>query len=408
MKYIEAGFGKDILSEKFARKIATSKEISSALDTFFRRPYWKRVWILQEVIAGKNVTAYCGTKSIRMDRLELVLAEAIKGQELLSIPQVPHFDSFQKDPSTDMPRPLMELWMSSASSRATDPRDKIYALLGLSSDGQEIVPLPNYKQPLPVVFQDITLSILKSRGYIGLISLRSAPPTDGSPSWVPELANLSKVLRPWHSWVLDHQTPQYKLMWRMLDIDPRFANMVLPTHKELDKAPIEAQKGILKLKGAIHDVIDDISTGLPVGDTSTPAEYSWNKMVQPRSRRRAYEEDSEIAVAIASSLCMDSITMKSGNNNDEAEPMRMFKSYLASFYDIQTKKDRDTIQACNPKLQKLIDENRYFEIDGKRFGSWLKPTPVAAPNRNNILEFVPHAVNLMRGDDCDFQRLCWK
>jgi hypothetical protein len=34
-----------------------------------------------------------------------------------------------------------------SSSLATEPKDMVYALLGLASDGTEFLPLPDYKQP---------------------------------------------------------------------------------------------------------------------------------------------------------------------------------------------------------------------------------------------------------------------
>lgn len=43
---------------------------------------------------------------------------------------------------------------------ATDLRDKIYALLGLTSDGAEIVPIPNYSQDTQIVFSQTARSII--------------------------------------------------------------------------------------------------------------------------------------------------------------------------------------------------------------------------------------------------------
>ena len=50
--------------------------------------------------------------------------------------------------------------VQSTRSLASDDRDKIYALLGLSADGADIVPTPNYRQPsIKVYFYKAMLSL---------------------------------------------------------------------------------------------------------------------------------------------------------------------------------------------------------------------------------------------------------
>jgi hypothetical protein len=56
---------------------------------------------------------------------------------------------------------LLQALISSRRSLATDPRDKIYALLGLTSDGTKQVLTPNYTQPIEAVYSDLMKSLLR-------------------------------------------------------------------------------------------------------------------------------------------------------------------------------------------------------------------------------------------------------
>jgi hypothetical protein len=44
----------------------------NALIALFRRPYWWRIWVIQEVACAKSVTVYCGSDSIAWSDLQAV------------------------------------------------------------------------------------------------------------------------------------------------------------------------------------------------------------------------------------------------------------------------------------------------------------------------------------------------
>ena len=70
---------------------------------------------------------------------------------------------------------------------ATDPRDKIFALLGITWDGPYLVPFPNYRSPLKDVLANLTLAILMAERSLNLICIRSPyqPVDDEQQSWIP-------------------------------------------------------------------------------------------------------------------------------------------------------------------------------------------------------------------------------
>ncbi|CCD43150.1 hypothetical protein BofuT4_P069900.1 [Botrytis cinerea T4] len=100
------------------------------------RPWFRRIWILQEVAnARRSTTVHCGNKSIsatifsRFPAL-IALTPAIHCQSVLDImPGISRNESWLAQGQK-----LQTLIVKFRESEATDDRDKIYALLGMSSD----------------------------------------------------------------------------------------------------------------------------------------------------------------------------------------------------------------------------------------------------------------------------------
>lgn len=63
---------------------------------FFQRPYWSRMWIIQEIIAASEVVVYCGSSSTKLENIEMILKRTAEGKEFLRTGQVPNFEAFRK------------------------------------------------------------------------------------------------------------------------------------------------------------------------------------------------------------------------------------------------------------------------------------------------------------------------
>jgi len=71
-------------------------------------------------------------------------------------------------------------------AQSTDPRDKVYALLGLTNDGDDLVPFPNYKHSIGKVLVDFTRAVIKSKKSLNYLYLREFAPLGGEglmPTW---------------------------------------------------------------------------------------------------------------------------------------------------------------------------------------------------------------------------------
>lgn len=195
----------------------------------FFSPYWQRVWIFQEVVLSRKPLFACGNRSITMDSLSVLnnwLAHL--GKPTIRKPDfIPDLDWiivrrlftrwFMAISHMINARkahfPLnsnMEFdWSVSAGLCATDPRDHIYGLLGLS----HLNITPNYSQDTSVTETCVNFFVEYLRGHrdgsrrnamtMGeLAMLRFAgighnwSSFPGLPSWAPNFAGISHTEEP--------------------------------------------------------------------------------------------------------------------------------------------------------------------------------------------------------------------
>ncbi|CZR52932.1 uncharacterized protein PAC_02810 [Phialocephala subalpina] len=135
----------------------------NALESLFERSWFGRVWILQEVANARVAIVMCGIKSISARTFALVpsllgVAPPFHCQSILDI--MP--GRSRQESWWSQKRDLQTLLLKFGKSVATDPRDNIYALLGLSSDACESDLLrADYSKPVREVMSDAALFLLR-------------------------------------------------------------------------------------------------------------------------------------------------------------------------------------------------------------------------------------------------------
>ncbi|RYN98011.1 hypothetical protein AA0120_g2336 [Alternaria tenuissima] len=134
-------------------------EPCKGLDMLLGKPWFRRVWILQEIANAKKASVWCGAKSVRARTF--ALAPSLIGvkperhcQAVLDI--MP--GRLREDTWWYESRDLYNLLLKFSESEASDPRDKVYALLGISSDACDTDSLrPDYEKGLQEVIRDTSL-----------------------------------------------------------------------------------------------------------------------------------------------------------------------------------------------------------------------------------------------------------
>ncbi|KAK6404507.1 hypothetical protein LTR81_020665 [Elasticomyces elasticus] len=153
-----------------------------AVAALLARPYWTRKWILQEIVKAKVVQVWCGADELSLDQV-LPLLRVVEQQATSGTPRMT----------------LASALLSTRTSLATDSRDAIFALLGLTCDGSDLVPMPNYVEPVEDIFVRTSWNMMKGQGQIALLLLARRSRRCSLPSWVPDWSSLADPLPTWVS-----------------------------------------------------------------------------------------------------------------------------------------------------------------------------------------------------------------
>ncbi|KAH4079024.1 hypothetical protein HBI56_235370 [Parastagonospora nodorum] len=175
--------------------------IVSELEILIERPWFRRIWVLQEVSGNTSLTVMCGSVQTSLEILEACL-HGYQGHRVIedSVPLPILLWSRQKlkvEEHLDAPRRLWHQIISSRRFLATDPRDKIFALRSLLPKAQRnsMDHLIDYDATKEQTFIKTVLFLLPSIG-LHLLTANRHPHDLHMPSWIPDLSQSS----PLDSW----------------------------------------------------------------------------------------------------------------------------------------------------------------------------------------------------------------
>jgi hypothetical protein len=191
----------------------------AAIGTLFRKTYWERVWIVQEVSLARRCVIICGDNEILFDKIRWSFRAWISGdlrlsqleQLLRSATHATQFFAFMKfsleeedagagvkirreagsEPSARQALSRLPFLVKRASAlSATNPRDKIYGILGLlnCNDLQLHV---DYRSSIEETFTRTIWSLIESSGRLDILGFSGTgsmndTPSQLLPSWVPD------------------------------------------------------------------------------------------------------------------------------------------------------------------------------------------------------------------------------
>ena len=158
----------------------------------FQSSWWSRIWVYQEVIVASHAPlVVCGNVEISWQDLDLNRLRydlmrdraydswdrADEGHgpydssqlNLLEFAMVPTAYSGHTARQQKMPLTLPRLLMRIAHRHATDPRDKVFAVLGLVRDAHVASLTPDYSQTVNEGYQRATVNFLQSGCKLDLL-----------------------------------------------------------------------------------------------------------------------------------------------------------------------------------------------------------------------------------------------
>ncbi|KAH6618768.1 heterokaryon incompatibility protein-domain-containing protein [Boeremia exigua] len=183
---------------------------------FFASPYFRRIWILQEYTLGSDLYVHNGISLLsypliyvvmdcvknysrmmnmhylgRGENAELTLAAFIgwNGLGTMNMERLRTGEDLRdKDWVKNKSRLIDKIWHTFKFD-ATDPRDKIYALLGLASDAEHFGHLVSYQpeDTYPKVYTRFTKAFIEQGHLVEVLSMACMTPVSPLlPSWVPD------------------------------------------------------------------------------------------------------------------------------------------------------------------------------------------------------------------------------
>lgn len=174
-------------------KIMDNQQAMGGLNELFHRPYFTRAWILQEVILAKKATVVCGEYQSDWDefrnamlalyKCESVLDMITKNRALVRIFSIQQI--FSRNGFLLLNYGLYGL----LEFKASDPRDKIYAALGLGMSSRELPFMPDYDLTVQEIYTNTARYLIKEdqnlRCWINC-NRPSSKEIPNLPSWVPD------------------------------------------------------------------------------------------------------------------------------------------------------------------------------------------------------------------------------
>lgn len=170
-----------------------------AVQKLLQRPWWRRVWVIQEIAAStKNpVFVGCGESWLRWDSF---MSAALNIDEMKRHPFYERLNRLGEgtrwvmdkarfklswDGRRDSWGGLMNLLFFTSSYHSTDPRDKVFALAGLVPSLNII---PDYRAPVEEIYCSLVRNSIQATGSLMMLLLIRKPRKLDLPLWVPDLS----------------------------------------------------------------------------------------------------------------------------------------------------------------------------------------------------------------------------
>jgi hypothetical protein len=171
------------------------------------RPWFSRVWVIQELsLASADPWVLCGKRRERWSEIlkiwntvapdyfeETSIRRPLEEVVGMNGPmmKIDTLDVVRKDLVEARSMDLRRLLIISRTSLASEPRDKVYALLGMLSPGERAAFAVDYHEPVAVVYaRAMRLIFMDGDGPVLLAEMplfRGTLTFTGMPSWVVEL-----------------------------------------------------------------------------------------------------------------------------------------------------------------------------------------------------------------------------
>jgi len=273
------------IRDLFDQALSVFVELARAIPAWYKRPWFSRVWVIQEFALGSDTIFMCGDKKLVAQAAMLathvlniakprIISSLLAGglpaeihwqnraivDRLRSLnPTRPHFAirtgyqglGHRMHEGHTLQQLLKKVFVGN-DIHATRREDRIFGLLGLAVDAERLGIRPDYTttEVAPLLYR-VALSIINDSKNLDIWSY-ARPGTDipNLPSWVPD----------WR--------PSLESRFSHLDQDQPIAYRAFSASRRslMDTGMPPGPDGILRLRGVVVDVVEDIGGTLSLRD----------------------------------------------------------------------------------------------------------------------------------------------
>jgi hypothetical protein len=174
--------GLPLTTEEIVNEIPQS---STGASTLFDFPWFRRIWVLQEVFNATRVVVVCGEQttswfSILQANVSNNCFMMMPGplnvrvmpalfSDLFAITRSSNQGHFGYAPQTPV-ADILDIVVAGLDLDASDPRDKLFALLNLAQPSNDSVLRPDYEKDVSTIFRDFTRWWISSRQSLRILS----------------------------------------------------------------------------------------------------------------------------------------------------------------------------------------------------------------------------------------------
>ncbi|KAI4161898.1 MAG: hypothetical protein LQ342_004464 [Letrouitia transgressa] len=191
-------------SSSWSSSIAIQRTAENSLESQYgylseilERPWWTRAWIIQEVTVASKAVVRCGPDEVsfkqileRVRKPEPIDVKFDEDNDAPSQYQFPDGDAsllhelHTQWQARTFKKSLYELLYAFRRYGCTNPRDRVYAFLGLASDAESVGIIPNYDASPSDVYTSFAKAMIASHQHLQILNLKREFYTD-KPSDMP-------------------------------------------------------------------------------------------------------------------------------------------------------------------------------------------------------------------------------
>ena len=172
-----------------------------AIARLFARPFWRRVWVRQEIAMAKEIMVMCGTRKVKWPTMVLACDSLYKERDILEpisqgiskytsgFHQVLFIETMREYLAENDAIDFEHMLFHNRACESTDARDRVYATLGLVSDTVPGVQ-PDYLLSKEQVYTTAVCAQITQRKSLNILSgCQYSIQAANLPSWVPDFEN---------------------------------------------------------------------------------------------------------------------------------------------------------------------------------------------------------------------------